>query len=77
MFRFHKTTSIALVAIFILNAVRGARYFMVNLTATIAEKLEPVSGNKEDKVCSIFGKRYKTEPEPAFKVHMEMSHNQE
>lgn len=47
---------------------------MVNLTARIAEKLVPVSNNKEDQVCSICGKRYKTEP--AFRVHMRMRHNQ-
>jgi hypothetical protein len=48
---------------------------MVNLTTRIAEKLEPVSNNKEDKVCSICGGRYTTEP--AFVVHMRMRHNQE
>jgi hypothetical protein len=45
---------------------------MVNLTAKIADKLGPRKDPKV-RVCSICGKRYKTEP--AFKVHMQMKHN--
>jgi hypothetical protein len=50
-------------------------YSMVNLAARIADKLEPDSYQKEDRVCIICGKRHKTEP--AFEVHMKMKHGQE